>query len=161
MTLTSFVLASSPPTTPAGTLPARATPLDRIWAGLGALAALALLITASRLTPSPSGTGTHTQLGLTPCGFLGATGIPCPTCGMTTAFAGAANLEPRASLRAQPMGTLLALATAAGFWTLLHVALTGSRVLVLVGRLLRPRVLWVVAAAWAASWAYRIAATSA
>lgn len=135
--------------------------MDRCFAALGALAALALLITAARLRPSPTGMGTHTQLGLTPCGMLAATGVPCPTCGMTTAFAAAANLHPLGSLAAQPFGTVLALATAVGFWACLHVALTGSRLGPLAGRLLTPRVLWAIAGIWAAAWVYRIAVTPA
>ncbi|MCA9610613.1 MAG: hypothetical protein KC619_33690, partial [Myxococcales bacterium] len=39
---------------------------------------LAVLVTAAMLTPSPEGHGTHTQLGLPPCGFLVYTGYPCP-----------------------------------------------------------------------------------
>ncbi len=47
---------------------------------------LAVMITAAFLTPDPQGHGTHTQLGLPPCGFLVYTGIPCPGCGLTTSF---------------------------------------------------------------------------
>jgi hypothetical protein len=39
------------------------------------------------LTPSASGVGTHTQLGLPRCGLLWLTGVPCPACGLTTCFA--------------------------------------------------------------------------
>lgn len=39
------------------------------------------------LTPDPHGYGTHRQLFLMPCWFRFFTGIPCPFCGMTTAFA--------------------------------------------------------------------------
>jgi hypothetical protein len=47
----------------------------------------AVLVTATRLTPTSAGGGTHTQLGLEPCGFYEFTGYPCPGCGLTTAFA--------------------------------------------------------------------------
>src|SRR5262245_22992061 len=30
---------------------------------------------------------THRQLGLPPCTFMEVTGVPCPSCGMTTSFA--------------------------------------------------------------------------
>ena len=53
---------------------------------LGLLAALAALSIAALLPPDPRGFGTHTQLGLPPCPYLAATGRPCLTCGLTTAF---------------------------------------------------------------------------
>lgn len=48
---------------------------------------LGVFVTAAQLTPDPAGMGTHTQLGLPPCGFLAVTGVPCPGCGLTTCFA--------------------------------------------------------------------------
>jgi hypothetical protein len=51
------------------------------------LCGLVLLGTAASLEPDPRGFGTHEQLGLPPCGFEDRTGIPCPTCGVTTSFA--------------------------------------------------------------------------
>lgn len=83
-------------------------------------------------------------------------GRPCPTCGMTTAFCHMAHLRPGASFNANPIGSALALASGAGFWIALHAALTGSRGVVLLNRLLVPRVLWTVAVVWAASWVYKI-----
>lgn len=77
-----------------------------------AVAPGSVLLVASRLVPNPSGVETHTQLGLLPCAFMGATGQPCPTCGMTTAFAHAAHGEILASIAVQPFGGLLAIAFA-------------------------------------------------
>lgn len=63
-----------------------------------------MLVASAWLTPDPSGHGTHTQLGLPPCGFLWLTGLPCPACGLTTSFAWLAHGHLWASLRAHPLG---------------------------------------------------------
>lgn len=143
--------------TPPSPQPSRATLGERLSAGVVAVACLALLITASRLTPSPAGFATHTQLGLPPCGWMVAANTPCPTCGMTTAFANAANAQPFAALTAQPMGAMLALATAVLFWGALHVAVLGSQLARIGVRILRPRVLWAVLALGLLAWVYKIA----
>src|ERR671923_1925965 len=64
------------------------------------------LVVARLLHPSPTGIGTHEQLGLPPCPFLLLTGIPCPSCGLTTSFAHAARLEFLSSLTIQPFGLI-------------------------------------------------------
>lgn len=128
----------------------------RLLAGSVAALLLALLLTAAWLRPASAGHGTHTQLGLLQCGWVAAFGKPCPTCGMTTAFAQAAHGNILASFAVQPMGALLALLSAGGFWGCLHAALTGSRVGSMAGGLLSPRVLWWVAGATVAAWAYKV-----
>jgi hypothetical protein len=82
--------------------------------GLSALAlgSLLVLATARALTPAASGVGTHTQLGLPPCGFLLFFQLPCPACGLTTAFAHLAHGSLEASLAAHPLGLPLFLGTA-------------------------------------------------
>jgi hypothetical protein len=52
---------------------------------------------------------THRQLGLPPCTFKTVTGIPCPSCGMTTSFALLMHGDVWNSLKANAVGTLLAL----------------------------------------------------
>jgi hypothetical protein len=52
---------------------------------------------------------THVQLGLPPCNFRILTGVPCPSCGMTTSFALLVRGDLENSLRANAVGTLLAL----------------------------------------------------
>lgn len=62
------------------------------------------------IAPSPTGLGSHTQLGLPPCTFPMLTGFPCPTCGMTTSVAYAARGHVAASFHAQPAGLALSFA---------------------------------------------------
>lgn len=132
----------------------------RLIAAAVALGLLTWLAVAAYLKPSPTGMGTHQQLGLTKCGWILSFGKPCPTCGMTTAFAHAADGHFFSAFVAQPMGAVLALAVSAGFWTAVHIALTGSRLGALCGSLASPRVLWVVAGAAAVAWAYKLATVS-
>jgi len=77
-----------------------------LWLG-AALAAAAVLLLAARLTPDPLGHGTHTQLGLPPCGFRWLTDLPCPACGMTTAFAHGIRGNLVRSAVANPVGFVL------------------------------------------------------
>ena len=130
---------------------------ERVLAALASAACLALLILSARLDPEPAGHGTHTQLGLPACGWVIGFGRPCPTCGMTTAFAHAAHGRLWSSLVAQPAGAFLALLTACGVWIGAYIAATGSRVGRLCARMLAPRWLWAFAGLAAASWAYKLA----
>lgn len=91
-----------------------------VWFFLAAVP-LAVIVTARLLTPDPSGHGTHTQLGLPPCGFLVITGCPCPGCGLTTAFSHMAHLNPIGAAQANPFGIPLFLVS---FFTI-PVALRG------------------------------------
>jgi len=87
---------------------ARRVPLrERLcWTALGCANA-GVLAVARWLTPDASGVGTHVQLGLPPCGFLAATGVPCPSCGLTTAFAHMVRLNPLAAAHVHPVGVAL------------------------------------------------------
>src|SRR3954470_21837600 len=53
-----------------------------------AIGCLAVLLMAARLTPAHRGGGSHTgkPLGMYSCAFMDRTGLPCPSCGMTTSF---------------------------------------------------------------------------
>ncbi|MGD9688744.1 MAG: DUF2752 domain-containing protein [Phycisphaerales bacterium] len=148
--------SSAPPGAPSAA-PARLAPAQRALALFLALACLSLLALGARLTPSPSGHGTHHQLGLPACGWVQLINVPCPTCGMTTAVSHAAHGDLLNSARTQPFGFLFALAAAAAFWVALHAALTGARTHALFAFLLRPPSLCILAALWIGSWVYKIA----
>lgn len=128
----------------------------RLWSALAALTCLAVLTAAASITPSPQGFNTHTQLGLPPCMWAAISGKPCPTCGMTTAFAHAAHASPLASIQTQPFGAFLALITATLFWLALHTAATGSRSLAMVGGLLKGWTWWALGTAFIAAWLYKM-----
>jgi hypothetical protein len=78
-----------------------------------AVALSAVFAVAGRLEPSKTGYGTHTQLGLPPCLFASVTGHPCPSCGMTTAFAWFVRGRFGRSWGVNPAGMVLASASAA------------------------------------------------
>ncbi|MFO0800326.1 MAG: DUF2752 domain-containing protein [Gemmataceae bacterium] len=111
-----------PPETIPLAVPVRPDPrLTRgVRVGLAAVAVtlVAVFGVAAYLNPyGPDGAArtmaTHTQLGLPPCNMVSLTGKPCPTCGMTTSFALLVRGDVRASLAANWVGTVTALAWAA------------------------------------------------
>ena len=131
----------------------------RLMAALLALALLTVLGVAAWLRPDASGEGTHTQLGMAPCGWEMVTGHPCPTCGMTTAFAHAANARFGAAAGTQPLGALLAVLASAAFWGSVHVGATGSRIGAVSAAMIRPATLWALALLAVAAWIYKILVT--
>jgi hypothetical protein len=82
--------------------------------------------------------------------------LPCPTCGMTTAFAHAADGHLLAAFHAQPFGGLVALATAMALLVGVHVALTGSRVERVLKRLWGRRAGWALIAIIIGAWLYKV-----
>ena len=97
-------------------------PVMRLWVrgmlvGI-ALALTALFVVAALLNPYRDGPSwgygeprrmeTHRQMGLPQCTFKHVTGLPCPSCGMTTSFALTVRGDPRA-FQANCVGALLAL----------------------------------------------------
>jgi hypothetical protein len=80
----------------------------RVYAAGIVAAMVALFVVAARLHPEGYDHGVHEQLGLPPCGFLVITGLPCPTCGMTTAFANTIHGHLIRAVYAQPAGFILA-----------------------------------------------------
>jgi hypothetical protein len=120
------------------------------------VAGLLIIGLSASLRPDPRGFGTHEQLGLPPCGFRACTGIPCPTCGVTTSFAHFARGEVAPAFRAQPIG-------AVGFLVVcIATGLAGARLV--LGKP-RPGLIanlpWRIAASafvllWAAHWGMTI-----
>ena len=135
--------------------------LDRLFGLALTLGALGVLAVAVWLSPSAAGVGTHTQLGLAPCGFLAATGLPCATCGMTTATALAADGRLVASGLTQPAGLLFALGLGAAFWVGSWLAVSGrpaAPVLAGLGRaLFSGRGLLLTLLVVGGAWAYKAA----
>ena len=82
----------------------------RVYAAMIFLGCAGLLGVAVWLRPDPRGHGTHQQLGMAPCGMM-LLGLPCPTCGMTTAFAHTVRGHFLQAAWAQPTGLVLCLLT--------------------------------------------------
>ncbi len=120
------------------------------------VACVAVLATAARLNPSPTGVGTHTQLGLPPDPILKATGVPMPGCGMTTSFAWFVRGNLLASIYVEPMGAFLAALTAAAVPLGFFIAITARPVHRRLAPLVRMRVLVIVIAFAALSWAWKV-----
>jgi len=126
---------------------------------LGAVIAVGcgvILGLAAWMTPAADGHGTHKQLNLPPCGWILAADIPCPTCGMTTAFAHAADGNLLQSMLTQPLGAVLALATAMGLFISSYVAMTGSRVGNVLAGMWTRKVTYAVIAAVILAWGFKI-----
>jgi hypothetical protein len=97
--------------------------MNRVFSAFLLVGAAAALGLSFVLTPSPAGWGTHLQLHLAPCLFHLFTGLPCPFCGMTTAFAHMARGQVAAAFSDHCLGPALFVLT----WV---VGLAGARGLV-------------------------------
>lgn len=131
---------------------------SRIAWGVFFSIASAVLVTAAMLSPNPLGHGTHTQLGLPPCGFLSFTGVPCPGCGLTTSFSHMVRLEVVGAARANPFGVPLFLVT---FFSIPISALgliRGWGVLDTLDRMRFERVAVMLSLCAIVSWGVRVAA---
>jgi hypothetical protein len=117
---------------------------------------MGVLILAHHLTPSPTGVETHLQMQFQRCEFLQRTGLPCPTCGMTTSFSHFAHGNWLASFYVQPMGFLLALACGACFWACLHMALTGAPLHHLLRQVKMVRFIVIFMGFGIAAWGWKI-----
>ncbi len=75
----------------------------------------AVLSVAIALDPDPRGHSTHTQLGLSECGFKTQFGVPCPACGMTTSVTHWFHGAPLDAVKTHPLGAFFALTVSMGF----------------------------------------------
>ncbi|MDG2094099.1 MAG: DUF2752 domain-containing protein [Phycisphaerales bacterium] len=86
-----------------------------------ALVGIVILGVAASLAPAEAGLGTHRALGLPPCNWITMMDMPCPTCGMTTAFSNTVRGDWVSGFRAQPLGlvfcVVVAMAIIGGLWT--------------------------------------------
>ena len=76
--------------------------------GLMAVFGIACFLKPYDAQGQPYSMATHQQLGLPECTFKRFSGMPCPSCGMSTSFALLVRGDVLNSLRANAVGTLLA-----------------------------------------------------
>ncbi len=124
-----------------------------------AVGLLGVLLLSRWLQPDPRGFGTHEQLYLQPCNFHALTGLPCPSCGMTTAFAHMARGEVLQAFKAQPMGALLFVSSVLLLPISLWETFRGKFFFEKFLRLPWGRLSWVLAALFALSWIYKLLTT--
>jgi hypothetical protein len=79
----------------------------RIAGLLIAVVCAAVLFAGAMLHPDASGFGTHRQLGVPACSFQVRTGMPCPSCGLTTSVTAVMHGRFALAVKAQPFGLLL------------------------------------------------------
>lgn len=130
------------------------------WAALGRLSvtavAAAVVCVSAWLTPSPDGIGTHVQTGMPPCVFHALTGLPCPSCGMTTAFARMAHLDVLGAFDAQPFGAALFLGVVAAGVVSLYCAIFNVSLLAIASRVFTARTGLLIGAAFLGAWVFEL-----
>jgi len=132
--------------------------LRRIYSLLVGIGAIVLLSVAAWLPPSADGVGTHEQLGLPRCGWIVAADLPCPTCGMTTAFSYTVRGKFLTAFKTQPFGMLIAVFVAITGVFSFTIALTGRPKTAFWYRWLTTKTLFIVAGLAAFAWVYKILA---
>ena len=116
-----------------------------------------LLVVAWLLPPASRGFGTHQALGLPACSWPARFGVPCPSCGMTTAFALASKGRIVESFTTQPMGCVLAIAAGMTFVAAIWTLATSRTVWPVYERLLGARLAWFAGIAALLAWGYKTA----
>ncbi len=128
----------------------------RLLAALILVGCLTLLALGVWLRPDRSGLGTHQQLGLPPCALVQFAGIPCPTCGMTTAFAYTVRGQWVSGFLAQPFAFMLGIATILCVPLSAQALLTGRTWQVNWYRLSPNRTMVVVIVFFVLAWGFKI-----
>jgi hypothetical protein len=108
------------------------------------------------LTPDARGYGTHEQLGFGACGFVAMYGMPCPTCGMTTAFCYGVRFNFVDGFKAQPVGFLIAIIAYIAVVLSLFFAIAGKNPFVIFTKKRIFILAVIVLLILAASWIYKI-----
>ena len=123
------------------------------------LCGISILKVARWLHPDPRGWGTHEQLGkyffITPCLMPALTGYPCPTCGMTTAFAYTVRGRWISAFHAQPFGFGLALFTILMTVRSIHALITGWTWRLNIYRIPPFRIALWIGLLFLAAWGYK------
>ncbi len=128
-----------------------------VAAAIAVCASGGLLVVAWLLPPASRGFGTHQALGLPACSWPARFGVPCPSCGMTTAFALASKGRIGESFTTQPMGCVLAIAAGMTFVAAIWTLATGRTVWPVYERLLGARLAWFAGIAALLAWGYKTA----
>ncbi|MCK5944460.1 MAG: DUF2752 domain-containing protein [Planctomycetes bacterium] len=81
---------------------------DRVVAGVILIVAVVLTFKLASVDPDTRGHGTHEKFGMEPCGWPDAYGIPCPTCGCTTAATQVVHGDLLGAFVTQPFGAMVA-----------------------------------------------------
>ena len=113
-------------------------------------------VLGSILESDSSGIGTHTKLGLPPCGFYTVTGIPCPTCGVTTSFVEAAHGRFAKSFFTQPLGLFTFAGICAGAVVLTAALVSGKSLFKLKLPLGAYTIMTMILVTVVLSWIYKI-----
>lgn len=129
---------------------------DRCLAAMVLVVAVAVLGIAVWLSPAVDGVGTHEQLGLAPCTMMMVSGVPCPTCGMTTAFSHTVRGQWVSALVVQPMGFLLALCTLLAAGISAYALLRGRFWILNLHRVRPPWIAFGSVGLLLLSWVYKI-----
>ena len=125
------------------------------FVGVGAALILGV---AAWLSPSTDGIGTHRQLGLPQCGWIVAADLPCPTCGMTTAFSYTVRGKFISAFTTQPFGVFLAIGVTFMGLLAFTIALTGRPESAFWYQWMTTKTLFIIVGMAAFAWVYKICA---